>query len=556
MKKLYLCLILVLFCFYLSVEALPQSGNDSARIAGLVKETLNVRTPTRSAQEYKQAAATYHKIQNRLQQVNRASLGLEDQVDYDLLDAYLKKRIFYIEKIRDYELTPASYVSVGGLGSLFLRPGARADASVRNAIRSLERLPKILANGKKNLKNPARIWTENALYQIYYAKLLLSDYIPQAQVDDPALKQELIAAAQKALTQIEDYETWLKNDLLPRSTRQPTWKPEDLEYIQFVGNQLTDYGVDEMLRIAEKDEKETMERMRELAKRIHPSGDLRRVWEDMKDEAPPWPEVLPMAKKYVEWMSDWLHGEGSHVLTLDPRIDYGVAITPPTGRRSLSFGGAYPTYPLADRQCGYYVLTPLEDILTEEEKASRIRSYNPYWTHVISYHEWVGHVIQLSDYALKPNKRPLRRIDHYNFTQGWSFYLEKMMEDEGYFETLPHMEALKTSMARLQMRMWRIQRILTKLKMAKGEMTFEEAVDAYVNKIGMERTNSYIEVQRDSQRCSPPGSEIIGEMEILKLREEYKRRMGEHYSLKKFHDTLISYGELPYKQIRRLMFND
>jgi uncharacterized protein (DUF885 family) len=81
-------------------------------------------------------------------------------------------------------------------------------------------------------------------------------------------------------------------------------------------------------------------------------------------------------------------------------------------------------------------------------------------------------------------------------------------------------------------------------------------VDAYVNKIGMERTNSYIEVQRDSQRCSPPGSEIIGEMEILKLREEYKRRMGEHYSLKKFHNTLISYGELPFKQIRRLMFND
>lgn len=556
MKKSILCLILVLFCFYVSAQALPQSGSDAARLAGLVKETLNVRTPTRSASEYKQAASTYHKIQNRLQQVNRDTLGLDDQVDYDLLDAYLKKRIFYIEKIKDYELTPASYVSVGGVGSLFLRPGARADASVRGAIKGLARVPTILENGKKNLKNPARIWTENALYQIYYAKLLLSEYVPQAHVDDPGLKQELIAAAKKALGHIEDYETWVKNDLLPRSTRPPTWKPEDLEYIQFVGNQLTDYGVDEMLRIAEKDEQETMGKMRNLAKRIHPSGDLKRVWEDMKDEAPPWPEVLPMAQKYVDWMSDWLHGEGSHVLTLDPRIDYGVAITPPTGRRSLSFGGAYPTYPLADRQCGYYVLTPLEDILTDEEKASRIRSYNPYWTHVISYHEWVGHVIQLSDYALKPNKRPLRRIDHYNFTQGWSFYLEKMMEDEGYFETLPYMEALKTSMARLQMRMWRIQRILTKLKMAKGEMTFEQAVDDYVNKIGMERTNSYIEVQRDSQRCSPPGSEIIGEMEILKLREEYKRRMGKHYSLKKFHDNLISHGELPYKLIRRLMFND
>jgi uncharacterized protein (DUF885 family) len=556
MKKFYLCLILILFCFNLSVQALPQSGGDSARLAGLVRETFTVGTPTRSAAEYKQAALTYHKIQDRLFKVNRETLGLEDQVDYDLLDAYLKNRIFSIEKIRDFELMPASYVSDGGVGSLFLRPGARADSSVKRAIKGLARVPVILENGKKNLKNPARIWTENALYQIYYIKLSLSEYVPQAQVDDPALKQELIAAAQKALGHIEDYETWVKNDLLPRSTRSPAWKPEELEYVQFEVNQLREYGIDEMLKIAEKEEKETMEKMCELARRIHPSGDLSRVWEDMKDEAPPWPEVLPMAQKYVNWMSNWLHNEGSHILTLDPRIDYGVAITPPTGRRTLSFGGAYPTFPLADRQCGYYVLTPLEEILTEEEKASRIRSYNPYWTHVISYHEWVGHVVQLSTYALKPDKRPLRRISHYNFTQGWSFYLEKMMEDEGYFETLPYMEALKTKMARLQMRMWRIQRILTKLKMAKGEMTFEEAVDAYVDKIGMERTNSYIEVQRDSQRCSPPGSEIIGEMEILKLREEYKRRMGKHYTLKKFHDNLISHGELPFKLIRRLMFND
>ena len=107
------------------------------------------------------------------------------------------------------------------------------------------------------------------------------------------------------------------------------------------------------------------------------------------------------------------------------------------------------------------------------------------------------------------------------------------------------MEALKTRMARLQMRMWRVQRILTKLRMAKGEMSFDEAVTAYVEKIGMEPTNAFIEVQRDSQNPSPPGREIIGEMVILEMRDEYQRRFGEHYSLKNFHEALLSYGELP-----------
>jgi len=46
-------------------------------------------------------------------------------------------------------------------------------------------------------------------------------------------------------------------------------------------------------------------------------------------------------------------------------------------RRTLSFGGAMRGPNLAGRQSGYYILTPLEDHLTPEEKASLIRSYNP-----------------------------------------------------------------------------------------------------------------------------------------------------------------------------------
>ena len=195
--------------------------------------------------------------------------------------------------------------------------------------------------------------------------------------------------------------------------------------------------------------------------------------------------------------------------------------------------------------------------MTPEEAASRIKAYNPYWTHVISYHEWLGHNVQRA-HAMAHVDRPIRRrYGSAYLSQAWSFYLEKLLEDEGYFEdTLPHLEALKTRMARLQMRMWRIQRILTKLRMARGEMTFDEAVQAYVEEIGMEPTNAFIEVQRDSQTPSPPGREIIGERVILELREEYARRLGEHYTLRRFNDNLITYGDLPFRQIRRLMFRD
>ena len=47
-----------------------------------------------------------------------------------------------------------------------------------------------------------------------------------------------------------------------------------------------------MLEIALKDEIVTRKKMESLAKLMHPSGDLKTVWEKMKDEAPPWDGVL------------------------------------------------------------------------------------------------------------------------------------------------------------------------------------------------------------------------------------------------------------------------
>ncbi len=549
-----LLLVLTIGCLFDARSLVAQASSSHALLLELIDEVSGISAGTRSEEEYRSASADYRRIQIGLQQVRYDALDLQDQVDYELLDAHVRRQIFEIDTVQLYKLNPVSYYSLGQTNRLFIRPGAVGDDGVRRAVGELNRLPIILNNAQRNLTTPARVWTENAIYQAYYAKMLLEDYVPGAAVDDPELKRELLQAADSALRAVEEYEAWLERELLPRSTRSPAWDPHFIDFYQLVHEQLDGYDVDGMLRVAEEEERQTHTEMVELAKRIHPSGDLRTVWESMKDEAPPWEGVLPMAQSFVEMATEWLTGEGSHVVTI-PDFDYGARITAPMGRRTLSFGGATGGPTVAGRQSGYYVLTPLEDRLSPEEKASRIRSYNPYWTHVISYHEWLGHNVQRAAYN-ESVTRPMRRtFSSSYFGQAWSFYLEKLLPDEGYFaDQLDYQTALKTHMARLQMRMWRIQRILTKLEMAKGEMTFDEAVQAYIDKIGMEPTNAFIEVQRDSQSPSPPGREIIGERMILELRAEYQRRMGDHYSLKDFNDRLLTYGNLPFRQIRRLMF--
>jgi uncharacterized protein (DUF885 family) len=529
---------------------------SSQQLAALVSEALAVSVPTRSPAEYADAARRYRAVLDRLKAVEAAALDLDDQVDRALLEAHVRTRLFEIETIRLHEVDPASYIALGQTSGLFLRPEATGDADIRRAAAEMSALPAVLASARANLKTPAGVWTENAIYQAYYGRMLLDDHVPGLRPSDPDLARELAAAAGRARAALADYADWLERELLPRSTRAPAWTPDEIEFYQFVHEQLDEYGVDEMIRIAEAEERQLTEEMAALARRIHPSGDLGTVWELMKQEAPPWEGVLPMAQRYVEMASAWLKGPGRHVVTIPDYIDYGARLTPPMARRALSFGGASQGPTVAGRQSGYYVITPLEERLTPEERTQRLKSYNPYWTHVISYHEWLGHNVQIAArvaHVTRPMRRAFRSI---YFSQAWSFYLEKLLEDEGYYDGLPYMEALKTRMARRQLRMWRVQRILTKCRMAKGQMTFDEAVQAYVDRIGMEPANAYIEVQRDSQSPSPPGREIIGERAILTLREEYRRRMGPHDSLLRFNDTLLTYGDLPFRQIRRLMFRE
>jgi len=531
------------------------ADSDAHALQDIIARGLEVAPEPRSESGYLEAADRFKDLLAALDDLDYDALSLDDQVDHDLFEAHAKTRIFEYEELQLFKLVPVSYIALSETSRLFLRPEANSVSTAKAAIAELERLPGRFEDARRNLTNPARTWTENAIYTCYYARLMLRDYAPDAVIPDPEVKKAFTRAAAAALEEVEAYEAWLEDELLPRSTREPTWTLEQIDAYQVGKEMLEDYPAEEMLRVAEEEAVEARREMEALAEKIHPSGDLRTVWEAMKEEAPPWEGVLPMAQSFVDMTTDWLETEGAHLLTIPDYIDYGARISPPMARRTLSFGGATRGPDLAGRQSGYYILTPLEDRLSEEEKASRIRSYNPYWTHVISYHEWLGHNVQIAA-AREHVTRPIRRA--YNsiyFSQAWSFYLEKLLPDEGYFaDRLDYITALKTHMGRLQMRMWRIQRIITKIKMAKGEMTFDEAVDAYVEEIGMERTNAFIEVQRDSQNPSPPGREIIGERVIEDLRAEYARRMGPHYSMKRFHDTLLTYGDIPFKQIRRLMF--
>jgi hypothetical protein len=107
----------------------------------------------------------------------------------------------------------------------------------------------------------------------------------------------------------------------------------------------------------------------------------------------------------------------------------------------------------------------------------------------------------------------------------------------------------------LNMALLRLCRYLVGLRLHTAGMTYEEGVNFFMREGYQERVNA----EREARRGTLDPTYLVytlGKMQILKLREEYRRRLGASFSLGEFHDRLLSYGMPPLKIIRLAMLGE
>jgi hypothetical protein len=125
-----------------------------------------------------------------------------------------------------------------------------------------------------------------------------------------------------------------------------------------------------------------------------------------------------------------------------------------------------------------------------------------------------------------------------------------MMLDEGFGGNNP-----KLRMAQLNLALLRLCRYLVGLKLHTQGMSYEQGVDFFMREGYQERVNA----EREARRGTADPTYLVytlGKMQILKLREEYRARMGAGFKLGEFHDRLLSYGMPPVKIIRLAMLGE
>jgi uncharacterized protein (DUF885 family) len=227
----------------------------------------------------------------------------------------------------------------------------------------------------------------------------------------------------------------------------------------------------------------------------------------------------------------------------DERIE--VITTPEYLRRVIPFAAYFEPATFDREPKGIYVVTPSVD-----GDPDAMREHNYASISNTSIHEaYPGHHLQLDTARRHPSLTRLL-TDAPEFVEGWGMYSELMMREQGFdagprYRLIMHTDAI-----------WRACRIILDVRMHRGEIGVDEATDFLVEQTSFERPNARAEVQWYTYRPTYPLSYLLGRTLLLGLRADEHRRLGDRFSLKGFHDTLLRNGSLPVSFHRRLLAGD
>jgi uncharacterized protein (DUF885 family) len=198
----------------------------------------------------------------------------------------------------------------------------------------------------------------------------------------------------------------------------------------------------------------------------------------------------------------------------------------------------------------YYNMTLPDPKATASEKNEFMAQwYYPLITNVSVHEVWPGHYLQFL-YARDFPSDIRKVLGAASNSEGWAHYCEQMVIDEGF-----HADDPRYRLAQVQDALLRDARFIVGIRLHTKGMTVAEAEEFFVKEGYQSRPVARTESKRGTSDATY-GYYTMGKLMILKLREDYKAKMGARFSLQEFHDSFIKLGPLPLPLVRRAMLGE
>ena len=548
----------------------PAAGSGDAafkQVATEILEDLFKRHPTQatdlgvhkyddqlddySAAAVKAESDAARAFKSRLTAIDPAALSLDQQLDREQLLRAADNTVLQNEVIKRWARDPDLYPSgITNTAYVMIKRGfAPIEVRLKALIAREQTMPAALAEARKNLDNPPKIFTEIALEQIDNNVSFFTKDVPAAfkDVTDKALLAEFKKSNDAVIAALGSYKTFLQKDLLARSNGDFALGADTYSKA-LAAEDMVELPLDRLMQIAEADRQRNEEAFQATTKQIEAGKPADAVLAALQVDHPPASTLLKTTQDTLDSLRQFIVDH--HIITIPPSDPARVKETPPfmrsTTTASMDTPGPFETAKLE----GFYNMTLPDPRLPKAAQDDYMRGW--YYAAIVnvSVHEvYPGHYIQFL-YA-KSFPTDVRKVfGAPTNSEGWAHYAEQMMLDEGFHAGEP-----KYRLAQLQDALLRNVRFIVGLKMHTQGMTVDEATKLFETQ-GHQPHQVAVEEAKRGAGDPLYGYYTMGKLMLLKLREDYKAKQGALYTLQGFHDAFIKLGPLPFPLIRRAMLGE
>jgi len=492
-----------------------------------------------------------------LQQFDPEQLTNNNRTDLLILKSRSQSFIWYLTELKSYEWDPSDYNVSSTFAKMLNDKYDSLNTRLHNFYLRMAAIPAYYAAAKQNVKNPTAEHTQLAIEQnlggVSVFTTDLQDAMAQSQLK-AGEKAGYVKRAEEAVKAMKEYASWLQQ--LKNDSARSFRLGRDLYAKKFSFDIESAYTAEQIFQKAVDHKKELHIKMAQLAAQLWPKymgtaarpADTLQLVRQMIDRLSlnhATPDSFQSAiEKQIPVLTAFV--KEKNLLYLDPSKPLVVRKEP---AYMAGIAGASISSPGPYDKSGntYYNVGSLA--AWEKEKAeSFLREYNDYTLQILNIHEAIpGHYAQLVYSNQSPS--PIKSIfDNGAMIEGWAVYSELMMLESGYGNNEPEMWLLYYK--------WNLRstcNVILDYSVHVNNMSRDEAIALLVNEAFQQQAEAEGKWRRVSLTQVQLCSYFTGYTEIYDFREELKKKMGNAFDLKAFHEKFLSYGSAPVKYIAEMM---
>jgi len=497
----------------------------------------------------------------KFRKLDPSQLSSKQRTDQALLINKLETDRWYLATFKQYEWNPALHNIAQPLDLILTTEYASKPQRLRTLLKRLANVPAFYQAAQASIVNPTHEHTQLAIAQAPGTMAILADIGKAAQesiltAQEKAIFAVRIANAGTALIGYTDFLYDLDRKQQANNSARSFRIGKGLYDAKFALEIQSSSNAEQTYQKALRAREELLARMDgyadtlwagtmgNTAKPADRTAKIGAVIDKLSSRHVSRENFVAEIRRQIPQLQDWVVKH--NLLSLDASKPLVVRETP-MYQRGVAGASIDAPGPYRPRDKTYYNVTPL-DGLSAAQAESSLREYNEWILQILNIHEAIpGHYAQLV-YANRSPSLVKSLFGNGAMVEGWAVYGERMMLESGYGDNTPEMWLMYSK--------WNLRSVSNTIldySVHVLGMSREQATDLLVRQAfqtPQEAAEKWRRVQLSSVQLT---SYFSGYSEIMELREERKRALGDKFDLKAFNDQFLSYGNAPVRVIRDLM---